>query len=73
MRIMTYAERKVSAPIDYGLMKLFILCGRADKVFSLVSFLEKCGIYYDIRINDDAEPVPDIDMNDYDLSRFTYK
>jgi len=41
--------------------------------YSKEGSIEKCEIYYDIRINDDAEPVPDIDMNDYDLSRFTYK
>ena len=34
---------------------------------------EKCEIYYDIRINGEAEPVPDIDMSAYDLSKFTYK
>ena len=35
--------------------------------------IEKCEIYYDVRINDEAEPVPEIDMNSYDTSLFTYK
>jgi hypothetical protein len=35
--------------------------------------LESCDIYYDMHLNADAEPVPNIDMNQYDLSSFTYK
>lgn len=72
-------EREYEEYDEYGKYKYMLYIDKETGIPMLdISYLENGDIdsidmYYDVKLNDKAEPVPEIDMNQYDLSRFNYK